>query len=412
MGASPVAEPPRRSYGSLLRDRRFLPFFLAQSSGDAGYAVYAVSVPWLAYHTGGAVALGLALFVEFGVYALSFAAGPVVDRVDDLRSLLVAGYVGQAALAALLGLLAVRGELTVASLLAVLVPLSAIWDFTWTANNVAPPRIVRPGDLLRANGLLGAVSGGNQIAGFAAGAGLLLLVGPAGGLFLYAALNAAAGLLAVAVHAPRPAGAVADFVASFRDGWRYFLGGLGRPRLQISAASAVEAFVSAAPVLLLTVLASRAAVDPSGTYAAFFTAFALGGVAGSLLLGQFAPRRRLGWVLAGVAASEGPLVIVVVAAASAGAWSAPLWGVLGAVDVAFYTVLLAFFQATTPPPLVGRTVANAYLFRGLARAGGLLVLAAALTVVSPAALALGVGVALGLVGVASLGLPAVRRMGF
>jgi DHA3 family macrolide efflux protein-like MFS transporter len=411
MGAS-APELPRRSYASLLRDRRFLPFFLAQSAGDAGYAIYAVSIPWLAYHTGGPVALGLALFVEFAVYSLSFAAGPIVDRVDDLRTLLVVGYAAQAFLAAVLGVLAIREELTVASLLAVLIPLSAIWDFTWTATNVAPPRIVRPEDLLRANGLLGAVSGGNQIAGYAAGAGLLLLVGPAGGLFLYAGLNAVAGVLALAVHAPRPPGFVPRFQASFREGWAYFLRGPGRPRLQISAASAAEAFVSAAPVLLLTVLAARAVTDPSGTYATTFAAFALGGVFGSLFLGQFAPRRRLGWVLAVVAATEAPLIILVVATAGWGAWSAPIWAVLGAVDVTFYSVLLVYFQATSPPALVGRTVANAYLFRGLARAGGILALAAVLTVSSPASLAAGVAVALVAIAVASLALPAVRGMGF
>ncbi|MCI4366221.1 MAG: hypothetical protein L3K08_00545 [Thermoplasmata archaeon] len=153
-----------RSYRALLTDRRFLPFFLGESAGSTGYAVYAITVPWLADQIGGPRALGLALLVEFGIYSLSFLAGPFIDRVRSLRTVLVVGYLGQAALAALLGVIAAGGHLSVVTLLAIVVPLSAVWDFTWTAQNAAPPRLVPSSDLLRANGIIGAVSGGNQVA--------------------------------------------------------------------------------------------------------------------------------------------------------------------------------------------------------------------------------------------------------
>jgi MFS family permease len=396
-----------------LTDRRFLPYFLSQSSGDAGYAVYAISIPWLAYQIGGNVALGLALLAEFGIYSLSFLAGPVIDRVGDLRTVLLIGYAAQGVLAVLLGLLATRGHLTVATLLAVVIPLSAIWDFTWAAMNAMPPRIVPSGDLLRANGLLGAVSGGNQIAGYAAGAGLVLLVGPGSGMFLYGALNAFAAILALAVHGHRPAGPVVAFGASFREGWSYFVGGAGRPRLQISLASASQSFVSAAPVLLMTVLAATSTGDGARPYAISFTGFAFGGVVGSLLIGQYAPRDRLGFVLSVVAIVEGVLLLAAVLLFPGEPWTAPAWIAVGVVDVGFYTLLLTYFQATSPPALVGRTVTNAYLFRGLSRAAGGFFLAAVLIVVSPLGLAIAVAVALVGVGVgAPLGLPAVRRMGF
>ncbi|HTT26541.1 MAG TPA: MFS transporter [Thermoplasmata archaeon] len=405
------AAPPR-SYRALLTDRRFLPFFLAESAGSTGYAVYAVTVPWLADQIGGPRALGLALLVEFGVYSLSFLAGPFIDRVRNLRGILVLGYLGQAGLAALLGLVAAGGHLTVLSLLALVLPLSAVWDFTWTAQNAAPPRLVPASDLLRANGIIGAVSGGNQVAGYAAGAGLVLFVGPAGGMFLYAGLNLLAAGLSLGVLAPRLPGLLPGLRASFREGWTYFLGGPGRPLLQISAMGAVQSFVSAAPVLLLTVLAA-ARPDGVAIYAVTFTAFALGGVAGSLAVGEWAPRRRLGRVFAVAALAEAGLLVAAVLAAPLGLLAAPAWAGVGAVDVTFYTVLLAYYQGSSPPDLIGRTAANAYLFRGTARALGSLALAGLLVSVAPVPLAVGVAVALVAVGtVGPWALPAARRMGF
>jgi hypothetical protein len=408
-----LAEPGRpRSYRTLLTDRRFLPFFLGETAGSTGYAVYAITIPWLAEAIGGPTALGLALLVEFGIYSLSFLAGPFVDRVRNLRTILVVGYAAQAALAALLGVVAAEGRLTVETLLAVVVPLSAVWDFTWTAQNAAPPRLVPSSDLLRANGIIGAVSGGNQVAGYAAGAGLVLFLGPSAGMFLYAGLNVVAALCAAAVVAPRPDVPLPRLGVTFREGWAYFLGGPGRPLLQISAMGAAQSFVSAAPVLLITILAASRP-DGAPIYAASFTAFALGGVAGSLAIGHLAPRRQLGRIFALAAVVEAGLLVVAVLVAPFEPLSAPAWAGVGAVDVTFYTVLLAYYQGSSPPELVGRTAGNAYLFRGSARAVGSVVLAGALLTIAPFPFVLGIAAALVAVGtLGPLALPAARRMGF
>jgi Major Facilitator Superfamily len=408
-----VPDPPSpRSYRALLSDRRFLPFFLGESAGSTGYAVYAITIPWLADQIGGPRALGLALLAESGIYSFSFLAGPFIDRVRNLRTVLVVGYAGQAGLATFLAFVVAGGHLTLDALLVVVVPLSAVWDFTWTAQNAAPPRLVGPSDLLRANGIIGAVSGGNQVAGYAAGAGLVLLVGPAGGMFLYAALNGVAAIVSLAVSAPRADGPLPKLGAAFREGWAYFLGGPGRPLVQISAMGAAQSFVSAAPILLLTVLAA-ARPDGAAIYAATFTAFALGGVAGSLALGQWAPRRYLGRVFALAAVAEAVLLLAAVHLAPLEPLSAPAWAAVGAVDVTFYTVLLAYYQGSSPSELVGRTAGNAYLFRGSARALGSVVLAGLLVTVAPFPFTLGIAATLVAVGtLGPLALPAARRMGF
>lgn len=404
----------REGYRTLLADRTFRFVFLSTSAGDTGYAVYAIAILWLAYRISGSLAIaGLVVFVEFAVYGMSFLVGPFVDRVADLRTVLLIGYPFQAVLAALLGVLAVEGRLTTPVLLAIVVPLSIVWDFTWTASQAILPRVVAGDQLFRANGLLGAVSGGNQIAGYAAGAGLILLVGPSGGAFLYAALNVAGGLLAIPIRARSGPRTAAGYVEELKAGWRYLAGGAGRPRLQLVAYSTAQGFFSAAPALLITLLAASRFADPASSYGALFTAFAVGGVVGSLGLGQVNPRRFLTVYLVGVGVAEGLLVVAAVALAPSLVPSIGAWFLVGVFDVGFYTAYLVYFQATTPAPLVARTLTDAYFPRGTSRAvGGLCVglLAASLSAAALGTLVGGAFVATALAGPALL--PAVRRLGF
>ncbi|MGI0133272.1 MAG: MFS transporter [Thermoplasmata archaeon] len=399
-------------YRSLFANRRFRFYFLSQAVGDAGYAVYAIAVLWLALSISHSLLVaGIVTGVEFGIYAMSFLAGPIVDRAADLRTVLLLGYPLQGAVAAVLGGLAASGALTVPILLVLVVALSALWDFTWTATNAIVPRIVDRRDLFRANGLTSAVSGGNQVAGYAAGAALILLLGPSGGILLYAALNVAAALLALPVRAPRAARASARFLEDLREGWRYLTGDLALRELV--SFSSLQAFFSPAPPLLIALFATVFFASPAEAYGILVTAFALGGVVGSLGLGHLGPRRRLFGALVGVTLAEGVGIAVAIVAVPVLATSVAVWFAIGAVDVGFYVVLLVYFQATAPEPLVGRTLANAYLFRGSSRAVGAVVVGA-LAASLPARDA-GIVVAAGFVAIAlaaAVGFPRARSIAF
>ena len=400
-------------YRRVFRNRRFGWFFLAQATGDAGYAVYAIAVPWLALRISGSLAVaGVVLGVEFGVYALSFLAGPVVDRLRDLRTVLLLGYPAQGALALGMGFLAATGALSVPVLLVLVVAISGVWTFTWTASNAAPPGIVGADDLFAANGLLSAVSGGNQLAGYAAGAAAILLVGPAEGLVLYGFLNLAAAAFSLPVRVPQsetPGG----WYEGLRDGFREFVRPDGRPLVSLAVTSAIEGFAGAGPVLLILAVANGAPSGGSRTYGILFTAFALGTIVGSIVLGSANPRRRLGDLLLGATAVEGGLVIAAVLAEPLGASAAPIWFGVGALDVVFYQVALVYLQATSAPGLVGRTITNAYLFRGSGRALGAVAFGVALGVlpVLTTGVVDGLGL-LGIAGAAALGAPALRRLSF
>jgi hypothetical protein len=402
-------------YRELLQNRSFLAFLLSLALGEAGYAVYALGILWLALSvSGSAFITGVVLAVEFGIYALSFLVGPFVDRARDLRTIILVGYPAQGAFAVALGALALLDRLTVPLLLLLIVGLSLTWDFTWTALNAVPPRIVATDRLFLANGLAGAASGGNQIAGYAGGAALLLLVGsPGAAMLLYALLNVAAALCILPLRAPSGPRPPVRFLDAMRDGWRYLLRTTSPPLLSLVSFSAFEAFFSAAAPLLIAILTYRSFSDPSRAYALLFSAFAIGGIAGSFALGELAPRRRIAATLIVASAAEGILLALAILAAPSLLWSFPAWVAVGFVDVAFYEVVLVFLQATTPGPLLGRTVANAYLFRGGSRALGALVLGAILVVLAPGVVglllaAVFVGVALVFPAV----VPSVRRLAF
>jgi hypothetical protein len=411
--SAPVPRASLAGYRTVFRNRRFRWYFASQATGDAGYAVYAIAVPWLALRISGSLAVaGLVLGVEFGVYALSFLAGPVVDRVADLRTILLVGYPIQGALALLLGSLAATGSLTVPVLLVLVVALSWLWDFTWTASVSIPPKILEADDLFPANALLSAVSGGNQVAGYAAGAALILFLNPSSGLVLYGVLNFAAAAFALPVVVPQVRVARAWF-RELVDGLRAFVDGAGRPLVALASFAAAEGFFSAGPALLILAVANDHPSGGATTYGILFTAFAIGAVVGSVVLGAANPRAKLGTLLFLSSGAEGVLVVAAVLLAPLGALSAPLWFAVGAVDIVFYQAVLVYLQATTASTLVGRTLTNTYLFRGSGRATGAVVLGAMLAVLPVLSVGWLVGAAfVAVAAVFALLAPALRRIAF
>jgi hypothetical protein len=402
------------AYARLFADRRFFAFFLSYVFGEAGYAVYAVTIPWLAYTiTHQVTIVGAVVGIEFGVYALAFLIGPYIDRVHNLRPVLIVGYLLQAAGAAALGFAAEAGVLTVPLLLGLVVLISSVWDFTWTASNAVPPEIVDAPTLFRASGIMNAGAGGGQIVGYAAGSALLLLVGPSYGAFLYAGLNVAAGISALGVDVPRVVRATRSVWSEFRAGWRYLFGGSNRTLLQLSAYSAFQSFFTAAPAILLPVLASERFAVPAAAYGVMFTAFAIGGGLGVLALGQMNPRRWLGIVLGIGPVAEGLLLVGAIYAAPQLLASAFGWFAVGAVDGIFFATWLVYLQATAPRELVARTITNSYVFRGSSRAAGAIAIGFLIAAVPLAWVGATIGVFMVLVGAAGLlALPVIRRLRF
>lgn len=394
---------PEARYGHLFRRGPFRYYFLSASAGEASYALYTVTILWVALRATGSIAVtGAVVALEFGVYSLSFVVAPFLDRVRDLRVVLLTGYAVQAGLAALLGGLAGTNHLTVISLLGVVAALSFAWNFTYTATLTALPRLVADHEIMLANGLMSAVSSIDLIGGYALGGALIVLDRPELGLYLYAALNLLGAVAAIPLFLPSTATsreARRSLLTELRAGWKYLVGTRDPPFLSLAIYSAINAFFSGAPFLLILVLSrlSNGSNGSSGpTYALLFVAFAVGGVVGSLVFGRLNPRTNLVRVI--VAAGLGEGVAILYAFLGGPPFPAMLgaWLVVGLVDPTFYNAEVAYVQARSEPRLLARTIANLYLFRGGSRAAGAFVIG--YVAVSYSAPMIGALVGLGFIG--------------
>ncbi len=383
------------------------------TSASVGYSVYAISIVWLAYTVSHSfLVVGAALFIELAVYTLSFLAGPVADRIGNQRTIYVACYPVMAAAAIVIGVAHLDGFLTVPVLLGLIALISVLWDIAWAAGNAAPGLLLSADEQFAGQGVSAAVGGVNQIAGYAAGGVLILLVGPGGGMLLYGALLAvAAGLAVPLVIRPNPVPGE-TFGASLRAGWERIWNEPGKPLFQLASVDAIAGFYSAMPALLITLLATSTFRASTLAYSGLFVSYVVGGTVAGLLLGHWNPRSSVGLLLVGsllgVAAAFG-LVIVLppVLALGVAAFLA-----IGFLSSAYLDVKYALFRGRFAPGEQARLISNMYLLPGIASSAGALLLGSLANGVGPAELAAVAASGFLAAGVLGAALPAVRSFRF
>lgn len=408
-----VPSGARGGYRSVLRNRRFLLYEAAGILSSTGYAVYSISIPWIAYlNSGSFLVVGLVLFLELGVYALTFLVAPLVDRATDKRVIFLIGYPIQAIAALVLAYAASHGELHLDLLLALVAVLSVAWDFEWAVFQVAPRTLLSKDELFAGQGLATALGAGVQVGGYAAGAGLILLSGAAGSGYLYAGLLVLATLLAAVVPLRGGRSAEREYSAGFLEGWRYLATPEGRPLLQLGGLGAVSGFFSAAPALLITLDANHSFADPGMAYGLLFTSFVVGGVVVDLLLGHYNPRRRVGAVIvASLSLSALALFLTGILPPSL-PLAAGAWFLAGAGLSGYLSGSGTFLWGYVPENRLARVTSNLYLFRGAAASVGAILLGLLATQLLPSTLAAIVALVYGAAAVGSLLLPAIRTFAF
>ncbi len=410
-----AAVPPggRARFQDVLHHRPYLLYQSGAIAAATGYSIYAISIPWLALETTGSfLVVGLVLFLEIGIYSLTFLVAPLVDRVADKRWILVVGFPLQAGAALTIALASLRGELQLPLLLGLVSGLAVAWDFEWAVFQVAP-RILLPKDLLfAAGGITSALGGGATIGGFAAGAVFILLTGPAASGFLYAALLLGAAALVIQVPLRAPRSSATSYLGGFFEGWSYFGTAEGRPLLQLGFLDAAVGFFSNGPAVLITLFADRSFADPAAAYGVLFTALVVGGVLTDLALGYWNPRERVGVVMvAGLAGAAAALALVGRTTGSL-ALTAVVWALAGAALGAYSSGKVTFEWGYIPPERLARVTSNLFLFPGVSGAAGALLLGTLAASWPPVAVAeLVAGVLTGAL-VLALTLPAIRRFAF
>lgn len=361
-------------YWELLRNRRWLLWEVSATTASVGYSVYAISIPWFAYQfSGNFLIVGLVLFVEVGVYSLTFLAGPLVDRARNKRSIYLACYPAQAAAAAFLGFAIAEGFLSIALLVGLIAFISFLWDFTWAANNVAPRLLLDPDQLFPASGLGTLLGGATQLGGYGGGAFLVVVVGPSSGFLLYAVFLATATLLVLPLSIPSPEIPKAPYLADFRDGWKYFSGRAGRALRELASVELLRGFFTTAPTVLIVVVAARLYVGSADAYGILFVSWVVGGIAIALLLGRWNPRRRIGGILIASVTASGLLVALAVLPGLGLAGGALVWFLFGAAGTAYVTAFYVYLRGAYPSSAIGRITADLYLFTGVAGSVGAVV---------------------------------------
>jgi hypothetical protein len=395
----------------VLRNRQYLIFLASSNASMMGYSVYAISIVWLTYTvTHDLFAVGVVLFIESAAYTLTFLTGPIVDRVRNQRTIFIASYPIQAVAAALVAFGVWRGFLTVPLLYALVAVLAILWDMTWAAANAAPGVLLTPNEQFAAAGVAGTIGGGLSILGFAVGGTLILVVGPEGGMLLYAGLLVAATILAIPLVISPPPSTDTSFLASFREGWKLVAGGVGRPLLQLAAIDSVYGFLTWSTPLLITVIATVSYHGSTFGYAVLYTTDVVGGVLAGLVLGRWNPRGRVGVILAGALLLTGIAFVLTVALPALLFLGAVTWFGVGFSASLYLDTKYAFYRGAVAPEQIGRLVSNMYVFPGIAGSVGALVISSVASGTTPFDLGVGIGIGFLAAGAIAFALPGVRRM--
>jgi hypothetical protein len=289
---------PRLQLLEPLRNRDFALLFGATAISLVGDGIFYVALAWQAYDLSGAAsALSLVLTAMFGARLLFLlVGGAIADRFDRRRVMISADLIRAACLA----VVAVLGAMDTLALwhLAVAVAVFSIGDALFLpASRALLPSLVGRDDLGRANALLSASRPitsrvvGPLLGGVAIGIG-----GAASGFALDSASFVLSALLLAFLRTravPEGHEEGASLFGEIVEGLRFVRGERWLAVSLLAAAVGLLFYLGPVSVLLPRLIK----IDMGGSavdYGIVLTAGGIGGIAGSLALGQLGlPRRRL-----------------------------------------------------------------------------------------------------------------------
>ncbi|MDG6987790.1 MAG: MFS transporter [Nitrososphaerota archaeon] len=298
MEAPPDSKP---SYSALLKNRSFSRLFVGQLISQSGDAVFDVALLWLVLATtGSTVLVGLTqAAVLIPAVLVSPLAGVYADRVNR-RNIMVVSNLFQGAITAAVSVLYLLSSLHYALLIVLVLALYSGAQFYRAASGAIIPRMVGKGDLGAANGLLTLSQSFNQLVGYSAGGIVIYALGPAVPITYDSVTFFAASfvliLIAKSHGTPRaasdPSVPRASFSVDFKEGLRYVRG--NKLFLEIMVLGLLVNFFFTAASTLMAPYAKFAVHGNASTYGFLSSAFALGVVVGSILIGKVNFRRYVG----------------------------------------------------------------------------------------------------------------------
>lgn len=395
--------------------RTFLIIFVGQAFSLLGSAAVNFALVWhLTARTGSATVLAYASIAAILPQALlGPIAGPLVDRWDRRRTIIVADLFIAATSVVLIGLFA-AGEPSTGVIIAIIAARAVGAAFHTPASQAAVPMYVPAEQLMRVAGWNFFMGSGVAMAGPVMGA-FLMSVAPMGAVIaidVVGALLAVGSLLLVRIPNPEPvsdAEQPSGFVGEFVVGWKELVShrGLFDLTLMLTVVTVLYMPLNALfPLMTLEHFGGGA-----GSAATIELAFGAGMAAGSLAIGALTarfpavPLVRAGIVLIGALLAVSGLL------PSSAFWAFAVLCVLMGVSVPLFSApLTAMFQLLIEPSRLGRVMS---LYMTIT----LLVSPVGLIVAGPLAQRTGVatwfaisGALIALSGLAILAIPAIRAL--
>jgi len=295
----------RPSYLQLLRNRSFGSLWLAQLVSQSGDGVFDVALLWLVFVTTKSTALvGLtqAAVLVPAVFAAP-VAGVYVDRLNR-RNVMIASNLAQGAITGVLALLYFSGTLAFPALILFVLLLYTGAQFFRAANTAIIPSIVGPGELGVANGLFTLTTSANQLASYTVGGAVVAAIG-AGASITYDSLTffVAAVILTFVPMSYGAAMALAEnwqpvassFMSEFREGLSYIR--RSRLLLELIVFGTVVNFFFGGLGALIAPYVNQQLHGDAFDYGVTLSAYALGTIAGSFVVGKVNFRRYVGKLL-------------------------------------------------------------------------------------------------------------------
>ncbi|MBX8644841.1 MAG: hypothetical protein KIY12_09015, partial [Thermoplasmata archaeon] len=255
--------------------------------------------------------------------------------------------------------------------------MAVLWDFPWLAQTAILPLIMKREKLLQANSLMQAFGGGSTIFINALAGLIIAAVGVQGVSAIYAFAFMASAAVMTTVKVPptsKPSGGDIRLFSGLREGWLYVLKGRRKDLSELFFVSGLQGFFSVAPILLMAVISFISLKGNVTEYGLLNGIFLAGGFTGNFVLGKINPTQSLGKAMLAATFAEGFLIALSVFVARNIAALDLLWFAIGCCDPVFYNSQSSYLQATVDSDHMARVKGNAYLFRGLGRGSGNLVL--------------------------------------
>jgi MFS family permease len=285
-------------YGSYLRiggnkgmkNKSFIFYVTGQAVSVLGDGVYQIAIMWLIMkitnNKGLAVGGAFSIF-SIGELISGFISGPIADRFNKKRLLIITDFL-RAVVLFTLYFLSVKNLVNMYMIVLILLVLSILSPVFSTTQFTLMPLLVESDELLKANGIFNSFTTISRILGPALGG---VLVGAFGynACFLIDAISFLVSVATIAFIRYKPIKVenienktVVSILKSFKEGYKYLLS--SKFLITLSIYALFLNFIGGALLPLIPIFANRFHFGSQG-YGYMMSAFSLGFLAFSLLVG-------------------------------------------------------------------------------------------------------------------------------